>query len=56
MFEIALRFLSISNETSNVAFTAGSSQHGNALLASAASNWVVARYFVLPDLSLYLLL
>ena len=53
MFEIASRCLSTSNEMSNVAFTAGSSQHGNALLASAASNCVVARYFVFPLLSLY---
>ena len=56
MFEIAPRCLSTKSETSNVALTAGSSQHGNALLASAASNCVVARYFVLPFLSLYWLL
>ena len=45
---MAESFLSTINDTSNVAFTAGSSQHGNALLASAASNCVVAIYFVLP--------
>ena len=31
--------------TSKVALIAGSSQHGNALLASVDSNWVVAEYF-----------
>jgi len=36
-------------------FAAGLSQQGNALLASAASNCVVAMYFVFPFLSVYLL-
>ena len=56
MFEIASKCLSTKRDTSNVALTAGSSQQGNALLASAASNCVVARYFVFPFLSLYWLL
>ena len=49
IFEIASRCLSTNNETSKVDLTDGSSQHGNALLASAASNCVVARYFVFPS-------
>jgi len=51
MFAIASKCLSTKRDTSNVALTAGSSQQGNALLASAASNCVVARYFVFPFLS-----
>jgi len=54
MFEIAVNFLSAIIEISKVALASGSSQHGNARLASAASNCVVARYFVLPFCS-YLL-
>ena len=47
MLEIAVNLLSAIMDISNVAFASGSSQQGNARLASAASNWVVARYFVL---------
>jgi len=54
MFDNAVKFLSAIIEIPNVAFASGSSQQGNALLASAASNCVVARYFVFP-FSLYLL-
>ena len=53
MLEMAESVLSTISDTSNVALTAGSSQHGKARLASAASNCVVARYFFLPALSLY---
>ncbi len=42
---------SVTSVTSNVAFASGSSQHGNARLASAASNWVVTIDFFFPDLS-----
>ena len=38
MLEIAVRLLSVIILISNVAFASGSSQHGNARLASAASN------------------
>ena len=38
MLESAVRLLSARIEISKVAFASGSSQHGNALLASAASN------------------
>ena len=48
MLEIAVNLFSAIIEISNVALASGSSQHGNALLASAASNCDVARYFVLP--------
>ncbi len=46
IFEMAVNLLSAIIVISNVALYWGSSQHGNARLASAASNWVVARYFV----------
>jgi len=48
MFDIAENLVSAIIEISKVAFASGSSQHGNARLASAASNCVVARYFVFP--------
>jgi hypothetical protein len=38
MLEIAVNLLSAIIEISNVALASGSSQHGNARLASAASN------------------
>ena len=46
MLDIAVNLLSAIIEISNVALASGSSQQGNARLASAASNCVVARYFV----------
>jgi len=55
MLEIAVKLLSTTRVTSKVALASGSSQHGNARLASAASNWVVARSLSLPLYS-YLLL
>jgi len=56
MFEIAVNFPSVSILISKVAFASGLSQQGKALLASAASNCVVARYFVFPLEFLYWLL
>src|SRR5713226_4524948 len=55
MLEIAVKLLSTIRVTSKVAFASGSSQHGKARIASAASNWVVASSFSLPLYS-YLLL
>ena len=48
MFEIAASPPRAMMDMSNVALAAGSSKHGNARLASAASNCVVARRLVLP--------
>jgi hypothetical protein len=48
MLDIAENLLSVNIEISKVAFVCGSSQQGKALLASEASNCVVARYLVLP--------
>ena len=54
MFEMAVMPGGASMVTPNVALWLGSSQHGNARRASAASNWVVARNLVFEP-SVYLL-
>ena len=53
MFEIAVSPPRATIDMSNVALAPGSSKHGKARLASAASNCVVARRLVLPPPSLY---
>ena len=54
MLEMAVLSPRTTIEMSNVALAPGSSKHGNARLASAASNCVVAMRIALPPL-LYLL-
>ena len=56
IFDTATISSGISKETSKVAFLEGSSQQGKALLASVDSNWVAARNFSLPFMSVYWLL
>ena len=49
VLERATRLLGTVRVASNVAFNAGSSQHGKHLLASVASNWVTAANFSIPS-------
>ena len=50
MFETAIKFSATSKVTSNLAFLSGSSQQGNALLASVDSNCVAARNVSSPSM------
>ena len=53
MLETAILSLGMIKVTLNIAFAAGSSTHGNALLASVASNCVTAMIFSVPSISVY---